>query len=130
LPQSGILTLEILHLTSAGIADIIPGQPFLAGLHEILQPGIVSAWLNAFPTAQVSNGCIPPKALQHDANLFFSGELAAGHMFDTLDELPGLFTSGFSLPEVVCNLLHHGLLLPLTDNLLIYQYRSKPLSVH
>jgi hypothetical protein len=41
-----------------------------------------------------------------------SGELAAGKTLDILDELPGLFTPGFSLPGLVCDLLYHGLLLP------------------
>jgi hypothetical protein len=44
------------------------------------------------------------------------GELAADKALDILDVLPGFFTSGFSLPGLVCNSLHHGLLLILYDN--------------
>jgi hypothetical protein len=70
------------------------------------------------------------KAFQDDADLLFGSELAARKALDILDELPGLFTPGFSLPELVCALLYHGLLLPLNDNLLLYRYWSKPQSVH
>ena len=48
-----------------------------------------------------------------------------------LNELPCLFTSGFSQPEAVSGLLHHSLLLPLNHNLLVYPYWSKPkVSIH
>jgi len=65
----------------------------------------------AFPAAEVSNGCIPTKAFQDNADLLFSSEPAAGETFDIPDELLGLFSPGFGLPEVVCNLLYQGLLL-------------------
>jgi hypothetical protein len=67
--------------------------------------------------------------LEDDADLLLSGELAAGKTLYIPDELFGLFAPGFSLPESVCDLLYHGSLLSLNDNLLIYHYRSKPQSV-
>jgi len=67
--------------------------------------------MNAFPAAEISDRDIPAKAFQDNAYLFFSGELAAGKAFNTLDEPLGFFTSGFSLPEVIGHLLYHGLLL-------------------
>ncbi len=60
---------------------------------------------------EVSDGRILPEPFQNNADLLFGSELAAGKALDILDELLGLFTSGFSLPGLVCNLLHHGLLL-------------------
>ncbi|HEX9896958.1 MAG TPA: hypothetical protein VGA85_04765 [Dehalococcoidales bacterium] len=78
----------------------------------------------------VPNRGIPAKAFHHDADLFLSAGLAAGKALDILDELSGLLSSGFSLLEVVCGLLHHGSFLPLNHNLLVYQYWSKPISVY
>ena len=65
--------------------------------------------------------------LRHSAEASIG--IAAGKALDILDELPGLFVSGFSLPGLVCDLLHHGLLLSLNDNLLLYRYWSKSQSV-
>jgi len=42
--------------------------------------------MNAFPAAEVSDRSVPAKAFQDNANLFFSGELAAGKAFNVLDE--------------------------------------------
>ncbi len=75
-------------------------------------------------------GGITSKAFKNNTDLLFSSELAAGETLDILDELPGLFSSGFSLPGLVCDLLYHGLLLPLNDNLLLYRNWSKPQSVY
>jgi hypothetical protein len=94
--------------------------------------------LDALPAVEVSDGSITPESFQDNADLLFGGELTAGEALDILDKLLGLFASGFSLiqpegfslPGLVYNLLHHGLLLPLNDNLLLYRYWSKPLSVH
>ena len=109
--QPGVFPLDVLHLAPGGIADSIAGEPVLTCLHEVFQPGIVSAGMNAFPVAEISDRGIPAKAFQYNANLFFGGELAAGEAFNILDELLGFFTSGFSQPDVVGHLLYHGLLL-------------------
>ena len=60
--------------------------------------------------AEFSKMSVTPKAFQNNSNLFFGCELAAGGPFDILNELFGLFISGFSLPELICNLLYRGLL--------------------
>jgi len=91
-----------LHLTLGGIENSVLGEPFLASLHEIFQPGIVGTGLDTFSAAKIPDGCIPTKTFQDNTDPVFSSELAAGKALDILDELPGLFSSGFSLPEVDC----------------------------
>ena len=66
-----------------------------------LQPGVVGAGANAFPTAEVSNGGITPQTFEDDADLLFRGELASGDPFDIPDESLCLFAPGFSLPGPV-----------------------------
>jgi len=80
--------------------------------------------MNAFPVAEIPDGCVSAKTFQNNADLLFGSELAAGEAFNILDELLGFFTPGFRLPEVIADLLYHGLLLSL--NLLLGWYWSKP----
>jgi hypothetical protein len=104
-----------LDLTLSGIPGDIPGEPFLAGFHEVLEPGIVSTGAYAFPAAEVPDGDIAPEAFQYDAYLLFSGKLAAGDAFNISNELLGVFGSGFRLPEAVRYSLSYDLLLSLLD---------------
>ena len=80
----------------------------------------------AFSTAEISNRCIAPESFQHDADLLFRSELAAGNALDIPDKLLGFFRPGFSLPVHIGYPLSHGLLLSLPDTLLSPESRSKP----
>ena len=95
----------------------------------MLQAGIFALDVLHFGFGGIADG-IPAESFQDNTALLLRGELAAGKALDILDKLPGIFASGFSLPEVACGLLYHGLLLPLNHNLLVYQYWSKTPGVH
>jgi hypothetical protein len=104
--QPGIITLELLDLGLGGIAADIPGEPLFTGFHEVFQPGIVGARLDPFAVTEVPNGSVTPKTFQHNADLLFGCELAAGDTLDIADKLLCLLSPGFSLPDIVYSLGH------------------------
>ena len=71
-------------------------------MHPVaLEPGIVGAGSNAFSAAEIPDGGVTSEPFEHDADLLFSSELAAGNAFDIPDKALRFFSPGFGLPELL-----------------------------
>jgi len=66
----GVLTTQVVDLGAGGLALGVAGQAALAGLEELLGPGVVEVRTTAFATAQLGDGLFPAEAFQNDADLF------------------------------------------------------------
>ena len=102
--QPGIITLKLLDLSSGSVPGEVSGKPLFASFQEVFKPGIIGARLDAFPAAEVTDGSVPSKTFQHDANLLFGGELAARDTLDIPDKLLCLLSPGFGLLDIVYSL--------------------------
>ena len=96
-----------MYFSPGSIPGDISGEPILAGLHEVLEPGVIGAGANAFPAAEVPDGGVAAKAFENNADLLLGGELATGDAFDVPDKLLCFLGSGFSLSDSVSYSLGH-----------------------
>src|SRR5262249_2700580 len=71
------LSLELLDLVRGRLTRRVAGEPFLARLQELLRPTVVQVLIDPFLAAQLSNAVLATQALQHDADLLFSGMMPA-----------------------------------------------------
>ena len=60
------------------------GKPALAGLHELLRPGVIQALGDAFLAAQLGNAVFAAQAIQHDADLVLGRKVPSGLPPDVL----------------------------------------------
>jgi hypothetical protein len=109
--QLGVLTLDLVDLLAGGVPDGIPGEPFFAGFHEFLGPGIVGAGLDAFAAAKITHRYFTAKTLEYNPDLLFRGVFPPGGYPDLLDETLGSLSPGFSGFGFVLVILGHEKLL-------------------
>src|SRR5690606_13575070 len=83
------LTAQVLHLVRGRSTRSVTSQTALAGLHELLGPGVIQALCDPFTAAQLGNGVIAAQAIEHDPDLVFSREVPTGLAADVLYDLPG-----------------------------------------
>src|ERR1700745_1284840 len=62
---------ELLDLVGRRRASGVPGKPALAGLEELLRPGIIHALGNAFAPAKLGDRGFAAKPIEHNADLLF-----------------------------------------------------------
>jgi hypothetical protein len=44
------------------------GEALFASFHELFGPGIAGSWSDAFPSAEITDGYLPPESFQGDAD--------------------------------------------------------------
>src|SRR5258705_2610292 len=80
---------KLLDLMGGGLAGVVTGDPFLAGLEEVLRPAVVEVLGDAFLAAQLGDAVLAAHAFEHDADLLLGRELAPRRSADIPDELLG-----------------------------------------
>src|SRR3546814_19206635 len=60
------------------------GESPLAGLHELLRPGVILALVDPFLAAQLGNAVLAAQAFQHDPDLVFGREVPTRRTPDVL----------------------------------------------
>src|SRR5258705_2129642 len=80
---------KLLDLMGGGLAGVVTGEPFLAGLEEVLRPTVVEVLGDAFLAAQLGDTVLAAHAFEHDADLLLGRELAPRRSADIPDELLG-----------------------------------------
>ena len=76
-----------MHLAGGRGTGGVAGQPALAGLHELLRPGVIQALGDAFLAAQLGDAVLAAQPIQHDADLVFGREMPPGLPPDVLYHL-------------------------------------------
>jgi hypothetical protein len=66
---------QVFNLVGGGRAGCVAGQAALAGLKELLGPGVIHAFGNAFAPAQLGDTGVTAQAIQHDADFVLGGIL-------------------------------------------------------
>src|ERR671918_656188 len=107
--QVMVLPFQGLNLLAGSVSDGVSGETLLASFHELFGPGIEGPGSNALPSAEVTDGYLPPEPLQDDVDLLFWGVLSARCGSDLSDEGPGFLGAGLSpLLLVYVTLGHFG----------------------
>ena len=78
--------LRIACRAVVGLAGDVPGEPFFAGLQEILRPLVIEALGNPFLPAQLRNAFFAAQTVQHNADLLLGAILLTGLTFDVFDD--------------------------------------------
>src|SRR3546814_4629874 len=65
-------------------AGCVSGEAPLAGLHELLRPGVIQALGDPFLAAQLGNAVLAAQAFQHDPDLVFGREVPTRRTPDVL----------------------------------------------
>ena len=105
--QLVVLATQLGDLGGVGLAYGVAHQAAFAGLEKLLGPVVVEVWADALATAELGDGLLAIEPLEYDADLLFTGELAAGLALDLADDLLGisilahgtLLWSGHPTPE-------------------------------
>jgi hypothetical protein len=88
LQRAGLAT-QILDLIGAGGARRIASQAALAGLHELLRPGVVEALRDPFLAAKLGDAVFAAQTVQHDPDLVFCREMPPGRPANVFHHLLG-----------------------------------------
>src|SRR5690606_26883383 len=73
-----------MHFAGGRSAGGVSGEAPLAGLHELLRPGVIQALGDPFLAAQLGNAVLAAQAFQHDPDLVFGREVPTRRTPDIL----------------------------------------------
>jgi hypothetical protein len=61
-----VFPFQGLNLWAGRISDAVSGEALFASFQEPFGPGIEGSWSDAFPSAEVTDGYLPPESFQAD----------------------------------------------------------------
>src|SRR5690606_35442873 len=82
--QGSGLAAQVMHFAGGRSAGCVSGEAPLAGLHELLRPGVIQALGDPFLAAQLGNAVLAAQAFQHDPDLVFGREVPTRRTPDVL----------------------------------------------
>src|SRR5690606_36081529 len=78
------LAAQVMHFAGGRSAGCVSGEAPLAGLHELLRPGVIQALGDPFLAAQLGNAVFPAQTFQHDPDLVLGREVPTRRTPDVL----------------------------------------------
>jgi hypothetical protein len=85
--QGRCLTPQVFDFVRRRRPRRIAGQPFLAGLEEVLRPTIIEVLDDAFAAAELGDAVLAAQAIQHDADLILRRKMSPGCPANALHDL-------------------------------------------